>query len=469
MGIPELWDVIREYGEVIPLAQLAEEHYKQHGRSLRIAVDEADWRFNNLTREQVYAIRDSSGEQAFQGIEKAMFWRICKWLTHSIQLIVVFDGPGIPWKRGKRGGGKIDYRKRDLLKEVLHCFGIPYQEAPGEAEAECARLQVLGIVDAVWSQDSDCLMFGCNFWIHDDRVARQPGNKDRSKENTKKSDKNVRIVRAKGMKDKLNLDREGFVLFAMLAGGDYNTVGLRGCGTATALSAAKEGTLAHSLCLCRNQRDCAEWSYHLADFLQTKPHIRTLQILTNFPDHKILQKYYRPKVTSDELMIAMKRLDLTNPRPLHEQKLLEVTSKRFNIWGRLYMNWVGPVLLTRSLLLKNSSQSETGDVVHGITLTKQRASTSEEVMALRSLERKITLPLWPDCPAEGRSRGWGSRRHVGWQSRCALRPHLPCRVRLFSGFRASSGPSDKCFRSASTCTKAESCEAQSASGGRYYW
>lgn len=53
-----LWDVIRDHEEVIPIARLAEDHYKEHGRPLRIAVDEADWRFNNLTQAQVYAIRD---------------------------------------------------------------------------------------------------------------------------------------------------------------------------------------------------------------------------------------------------------------------------------------------------------------------------------------------------------------------------------------------------------------------------
>jgi Holliday junction resolvase YEN1 len=83
----------------------------------------------------------------------------------------VFDGPGVPSKRGRNGGRKIDFEKLRLLKQVLRYFGIPYQGAPGEAEAECDRLQILGLVDAVRSQDSDCLMFGCSFWIHDDRVA----------------------------------------------------------------------------------------------------------------------------------------------------------------------------------------------------------------------------------------------------------------------------------------------------------
>jgi Holliday junction resolvase YEN1 len=318
-----------------------------------------------------------------------MFYRICKLLTLNIQLVFVFDGPAVPAKRGRTGGRKIDYKERDLLKQVLRCFGVPYQEAPGEAEAECARLQILGLVDAVWSQDSDCLMFGCSLWLHDDRVAKEKGSKDRSKENTKKSGKSIRIVRAKDMKDKLNLDREGLVLFAMLVGGDYHPTGLPGCGAGIALSAAKEGSLAQALCLCRNQRDCLDWSLLLAAFLQTKSRARSLRIPANFPDYKILQKYYRPKVTSDELLKGKKSLDLNTVRPIDEHTLLDVTSSRFNIWGRLYMNWVGPVLLLRSLAQRDSSLPK--EVVHEIKLTKQRANKDEEVMALRILERKITF------------------------------------------------------------------------------
>jgi Holliday junction resolvase YEN1 len=132
-----------------------------------------------------------------------MFYRICRFLTLNIQLIFVFDGPGRPWKRGRHGSGKIDYRKRDLLKEMLRAFGIPYHEVPGEAEAECARMQALGMVDVVWSQDSDCLMFGCTSWIRDDRTVKQKGTKDRSKENTEENKKTARVVRAADLKTHL--------------------------------------------------------------------------------------------------------------------------------------------------------------------------------------------------------------------------------------------------------------------------
>lgn len=59
MGINGFWEVIKEVEETKNAAQLAEEHYNAHGRPLRIAIDEADWMFNNLTMAQVYAIRES--------------------------------------------------------------------------------------------------------------------------------------------------------------------------------------------------------------------------------------------------------------------------------------------------------------------------------------------------------------------------------------------------------------------------
>jgi Holliday junction resolvase YEN1 len=48
MGINGLWDVIGK-GELVKLAKYATDHYKAHGRPLRVAVDESRWRFNNLT------------------------------------------------------------------------------------------------------------------------------------------------------------------------------------------------------------------------------------------------------------------------------------------------------------------------------------------------------------------------------------------------------------------------------------
>ena len=63
-------------------------------------------------------------------------------------------------------------------------------------------MRILGVVDVVWSQDSDSLIFGCDFLIRDDRVAKEKGNTDRSKENTQKSGKSRKVIRGHEIKEK---------------------------------------------------------------------------------------------------------------------------------------------------------------------------------------------------------------------------------------------------------------------------
>lgn len=46
--------------EAGPIAKLAEEHFKEKGRPLKIAVDESDWRFNSVSPEKVAFIRKSA-------------------------------------------------------------------------------------------------------------------------------------------------------------------------------------------------------------------------------------------------------------------------------------------------------------------------------------------------------------------------------------------------------------------------
>lgn len=52
-----------------------------------------------------------------------------------------------------------DEMKEDIL-ELLELCGIPWVESPSEAEAQCAALEELGLVDGVVTEDSDIFVFG---------------------------------------------------------------------------------------------------------------------------------------------------------------------------------------------------------------------------------------------------------------------------------------------------------------------
>ncbi|KAF2772226.1 PIN domain-like protein, partial [Teratosphaeria nubilosa] len=151
-------------GQVVHIADYAAQHFQQPKRPLRIAVDEACWRFCNVTHEQAEKIRE--GEPAANPIEANILYRVLRLMCLNIQLIFVYDGLSRPGKDRRKGAGnRLEKEIVRLLHQLLDHLKIPYHQAPGEAEAECAKLQRLGVVDAVWSDGGDALMFGCTTLI----------------------------------------------------------------------------------------------------------------------------------------------------------------------------------------------------------------------------------------------------------------------------------------------------------------
>jgi len=106
---------------------------------------------------------------------------------------------------------------------MLRLFGIPYITAPMEAEAQCAELVHLGLVEGIITDDSDVFLFGGN------RVFRNMFNQSKTVECFLPSD----LVR------ELGLDRGTLVRLAYLLGSDY-TEGLVGVGPVVAMELVKE-------------------------------------------------------------------------------------------------------------------------------------------------------------------------------------------------------------------------------------
>ena len=106
---------------------------------------------------------------------------------------------------------------------MLRLFGIPYITAPMEAEAQCAELVSLGLVDGVITDDSDVFLFGAR------RVFKNMFNQS----------KTVECFLLRDLDRELGLDRDKLVRLAYLLGSDY-VEGLPGIGPVVAMELLNE-------------------------------------------------------------------------------------------------------------------------------------------------------------------------------------------------------------------------------------
>ena len=103
-------------------------------------------------------------------------------------------------------------------RELLRLFGLPYVVAEAEAEAQCAVLEELGLVDGVVTDDCDVFLFGAK------RVYKNMFDNRKYVERYLTSDLELQ----------LGLDRDKLVCMAMLLGSDY-TQGVHGIGIVNAI------------------------------------------------------------------------------------------------------------------------------------------------------------------------------------------------------------------------------------------
>lgn len=133
--------------------------------------------------------------------------------------------------RALRSQQKKDRRDADEVTQImvtecqalLRLFGIPYITAPMEAEAQCAELVQLGLVDGIVTDDSDIFLFGGT------RVYKNMFN----------SNKFVECYLSADLEKELFLSRNNLISIAHLLGSDY-TEGIPGIGPVTAVEILSE-------------------------------------------------------------------------------------------------------------------------------------------------------------------------------------------------------------------------------------
>lgn len=121
-------------------------------------------------------------------------------------------------RKNERNAESVTGEMFSECQELLQMFGLPYIIAPMEAEAQCAFMDSIGLVDGVVTDDCDVFLFGGrNVFknIFDDR-------------------KYVETYYMKDVESELGLDQDKLIHMALLLGSDY-TEGISGIGIVNAI------------------------------------------------------------------------------------------------------------------------------------------------------------------------------------------------------------------------------------------
>ncbi|KAL2706471.1 hypothetical protein AAEP93_001721 [Penicillium crustosum] len=170
-------------------------------------------------------------------------------------------------------------------QQLLTLFGLPYITAPMEAEAQCAKLVSLGLVDGIVTDDSDIFLFGGT------RVYKNMFNQS----------KFVECYLTSDLEKEYALHRQKLISFAHLLGSDY-TEGIPGIGPVTALEILTEFSSLEEfrdwwteLQMGTNNAEDA----HLAFRKKFRKKASKIFLPPSFPDTKVDEAYLEPTVDDD--------------------------------------------------------------------------------------------------------------------------------------------------------------------------
>ncbi|EMD35071.1 hypothetical protein CERSUDRAFT_96986 [Gelatoporia subvermispora B] len=319
MGVPGLWEVLRPAGETRSLTHLAVvdgfEANPAGARGFRVGIDASIWFF--------HATYGREGENPEL---RTLFFRCTRLMSMPFLPLFVFDGPKRPeFKRGKRVSGKNNWMEQGM-QEIIHAFGFEWRKAPGEAEAELAYLNRIGVIDAVLSDDVDTFLFGAAVVVRNPSVTLS-GNRGHSLKNAAGRDdgNHVAIYKSSTLAkhENVRLTQGGMILFGILCGGDYHQAGLMGCGATTAHALAKCGfgdsllEAVHALPRELLSEFLEGWREEIRQELKTnsKGHLGrkmpslAKKIPEDFPNIDVLLSYTNP-ITSESRGKTLKDFDI---------------------------------------------------------------------------------------------------------------------------------------------------------------
>ena len=201
-------------------------------------------------------------------------------------------------QKAKRDADEVTETMINDVQELLKRFGIPYITAPMEAEAQCAELFAMGMVDGIVTDDSDCFLFGGS------GVYKNMFNQKQY----------VEWYTGEDIERTCGLSRDRLIELAFLLGSDY-TEGIKGIGPVLAMEILAEfGDL----------RQFKEWfdshtkttapssdQNKLQKALLARVRSDKLFLPDSFPDPAVVRAYKHAEVDRDDSMFkwGVPRLD----------------------------------------------------------------------------------------------------------------------------------------------------------------
>ncbi|GAA5841574.1 hypothetical protein JCM9279_000695 [Rhodotorula babjevae] len=417
MGVPTLWKELEAAVHITSYAQLVAPAFGRQGvRGFRLGVDVAQWLFH---MGHMQTLVDADGNEVHPGANadlRLVFYRVCDFLAQGVLAVFVFDGPDRPhWKRDKKVTGAWRGRSEGDLIKMLELMGMEWRRAPGEAEAELAEMSKRGEVDAVLSDDVDCLLFGATSVIRN-TGKNLSGNKSKQalgRQATVGADSASSSSQAGPSQPSTSqpvprdyppvppdldcalvtyssadvaalagLDRDQLILVALMSGADYDTQGLERVGVTISVALAKGGFATELLDGVRRLRTSpgpndlehclADWRASVADELRTnsrglmsrreKKLADTVERATAFPSLKIVDFYLDPRVSDPR---AADYSAATWARDFDVGALVEFAQRKFE-WGHVVLKsklrnklWRGLALreMRRAALAADSERS----------------------------------------------------------------------------------------------------------------
>ncbi|KAL4743122.1 hypothetical protein BDV11DRAFT_132042 [Aspergillus similis] len=188
-------------------------------------------------------------------------------------------------KKDRRDADEVTQIMITECQQLLRLFGLPYITAPMEAEAQCAELVSLGLVDGIITDDSDIFLFGGT------RVYKNMFNQS----------KYVECYLTTDLEKEYALHRRKLISFAHLLGSDY-TEGIPGIGPVTALEILTEFSSLEEFrdwwTQVQTGADMSN-SSHAAFYKKFRKQATKIFLPPTFPDTRVDAAYLEPEADRD--------------------------------------------------------------------------------------------------------------------------------------------------------------------------